>query len=133
MDWSSQANTTTTGPTTVSSKSPWLATIRGRAGYAIDRILVYGTGGVAFRDLSQNASVAGFGTFFSASSVNVGWTAGAGIEAAVLQNVTVRAEYLFVSTNYSLSGPIAVAGGTLTNSGRLTDNVVRVGANYKFW
>ena len=33
------------------TKSDWLATVRGRAGYAVDRVLFYGTGGVAFGDV----------------------------------------------------------------------------------
>jgi outer membrane immunogenic protein len=38
-DWTKQKGTI--------SRSDWLATVRGRAGYAFDRILLYGTGGAA--------------------------------------------------------------------------------------
>src|SRR5271155_2240904 len=55
----------------------WLATVRGRLGYAFERFLVYGTGGIAFGDVRAH---------FSNDPVSVatetGWTAGAGIEVA---------------------------------------------------
>src|SRR4051794_24265696 len=41
----------------------WFATVRGRLGYAFDRLLVYGTGGVAFTDRVNNDNgFVGFGT-----------------------------------------------------------------------
>ena len=36
--------------------SSWLSTVRGRAGYAFDRFLVYGTGGAAFGNVRANFS-----------------------------------------------------------------------------
>jgi len=66
--------------------SRWIATARGRAGYAIDRVLLYVTGGGAFANL-QAPGVTTTGT---------GWTAGAGVEFALTQNWTAKAEYLFV-------------------------------------
>ena len=35
-------------------ESSWLSTVRGRAGYALDRFLVYGTGGAAFGNVRAN-------------------------------------------------------------------------------
>ncbi len=39
----------------------WFATVRGRLGYAIDRLLIYGTGGVAFKDDNNGDDFNGFG------------------------------------------------------------------------
>ena len=63
--------------------------LRGRAGIALDRFLVYGTAGGAGTDL-ELSSAAG-----SDEQTLWGWTAGAGVEGQVLDNVTARIEYRF--------------------------------------
>ena len=95
-------------------KIDWLATVRGRAGYAIDRLLLYGTGGGAFAP----ASVSGGNTTMT------GWTAGGGVEYAFTPNWTAKAEYLYVD----FVSP-SIAGKGFGD----TDNLIRVGVNYKFW
>ena len=95
--------------------SDWLATVRGRAGYAWDRILIYGTGGAAF----ANAAATGF-----SSTTMTGWTAGGGIEAALTPSLSAKVEYLYVDfPNPTLAGA----------TGTFTENIVRAGINYKFW
>ena len=66
-------------PATVSCKTAntWLATGRGRVGYAFDRLLLYGTGGGAFGNVTASTPGSAFG---SNSNTEFGWTAGAGIE-----------------------------------------------------
>src|ERR1700733_10756927 len=64
------------------TKNTWLGTVRGRAGYAADRILIYGTAGGAFGNIESGIN----GDF--ENSTKVGWTAGAGIEAAFGDNWT---------------------------------------------
>src|ERR1700761_6402423 len=54
-----------------STSSTWLGTTRGRVGYAFDRVLFYGTAGVAYGDVTASA----FNT--SNTSTEIGWTAGA--------------------------------------------------------
>jgi outer membrane immunogenic protein len=75
----------TSGGTTVAN--PWNSTIRGRLGYAFDRFMVYGTGGLAVGGVNATSG----GT--TQSTTRVGWTAGAGIEAAVTDTVTARLEF----------------------------------------
>ncbi len=113
------------------TKSDWLATVRGRAGYAWDRILIYGTGGGAFANVQAAAGALPF-----SSSTQTGWTAGGGVEVAFTPNITGKVEYLYVSLGnqscgaancYSASG----IGPATTVS--LTENIVRAGINYKFW
>jgi outer membrane immunogenic protein len=111
------------------TQSDWLATVRGRAGYAFDRFLVYGTGGAAFGNLQ--AGYVPTGTF--ASSTQIGWTAGAGVEFAFTPNLTAKVEYLYVDLG---SMSCSTSCGVLTStpiSVSLTENVVRAGINYKFW
>ena len=73
------------------TSSNWLATVRGRAGYAIDHALVYGTAGAAFGDVRAN-----FSNGSVSSATEPGWTVGAGVEFAFATNWTAKAEYLFV-------------------------------------
>ena len=70
--------------TTVSNG--WNGSIRGRVGVAVDRFLVYGTGGVAFGNVKATDGVD------TASATKVGWTAGLGVQAAVMENVFARLE-----------------------------------------
>src|SRR4051812_37279286 len=54
--------------------NPWFGTVRGRAGYAFNNILFFGTAGLAFGELRGE-------TFFlSESHTTAGWTAGVGAE-----------------------------------------------------
>ena len=95
-DWDySNVSTTDTFPGAGTFQSNWVATARGRLGYAFDRILVFATGGAAFAP----ASIPGFSTTMT------GWTGGAGVEVAVAPNWTVKAEYLYIDfPNPSLGG-----------------------------
>ncbi len=99
--------------------NPWFGTVRGRVGYALNNILLYGTGGLALGQLN----VEGFGG--SESNLLGGWSLGAGLEVALTQHVSVRAEYLYADlsdTNYVLTG---------MNHG-IESSILRFGLNYKF-
>lgn len=95
------------------STNDWDATVRGRLGYAYDRYLFYGTGGVAFGDI-KNAG---------ASKTKTGWTLGAGIEAALTSNLTGRLEY-----RHTDLGSATVGGSSITQ----TADDVTVGIAVKF-
>ena len=75
----------------------------------------------------------------SASATKVGWVAGGGVEAHLTDNMTAKLEYLYMDLGAfndvliaSGSQGTATATVTTTFSGRMTDNIVRVGLNYKF-
>jgi outer membrane immunogenic protein len=92
IDWSDVKGTTTAlCPLSCSTRNDWLATVRGRLGYAFDRFLPYLTVGIALGDI--NASRPGFP---GGSITNVGWTIGAGVEVGIVRNVSLKAEYLYV-------------------------------------
>lgn len=75
----------------------WLATIRARLGVLVaSSTLLYVTGGVAFGDVRNNASVTDFGYAMSVDKVKTGWVAGGGIEHMFARNWTVRAEGRYV-------------------------------------
>jgi outer membrane immunogenic protein len=71
----------------VTVSNGWNGTIRGRAGVAIDRFLVYGTGGLAVGGVEVKSGGS------KDSATQVGYTLGGGVEAGITQNVTARVEY----------------------------------------
>jgi opacity protein-like surface antigen len=85
-----------------------LATVRGRAGWAWNRVLFYGTAGAAFANVQAAA-----GAFPFMNSTEPGWTAGVGVEYAFAPNWTAKAEYLFVDLANASCG-FANCGGTNT-------------------
>jgi outer membrane immunogenic protein len=106
--------------------------IRGRLGIAVDRALFYATGGVAFGDLRNNYLNTLTGLTDSYSHTRVGYTVGGGIEYAITNNFSLRAEYRY--TDYgSFSDNLAnsTAGGVNVRH-RETDNRVQGGFSYKF-
>jgi outer membrane immunogenic protein len=126
---------------TESSRSDWMATVRGRLGVAAGRVLFYGTGGVAFAD-SASSDTLNFPTLLPAatftgagarSSVQTGWTAGGGVEWAFSDHWTAKAEYLYARFPTSTTGmnPINTVF-TQSYTDRLTVNLARMGVNYKF-
>ncbi len=110
------------------SRLDWFGTVRGRVGYAFDRWLPYLTGGWAYGHGNLSGIAGGVG--FSGSNDYSGWTLGGGLEYAFLNNWSAKLEYLYVDFG---SGPsVTVTPGTNISGGHLTDNIVRVGLNYKF-
>ena len=110
------------------TKANWLSTVRGRAGWAIDRVLLYGTGGAAFAPVQ-----AGFNGGPFQSTTQVGWTAGAGLEFAFAPNWTAKAEYLYADLGSFTCNTNCFAGPAATPLNvKLTDNIVRAGINFKF-
>jgi outer membrane immunogenic protein len=116
-------------------REKWFDTVRGRVGYAWDRVLFYGTAGGAFAGTTTDVCAIQ-GICVSSSRTRSGWVAGAGLEYAFWDNLSVKLEYLhadFGSANY-IDPPVVVAGAGTFNarSIRLTDDIVRVGLNYRF-
>jgi outer membrane immunogenic protein len=121
--------TTNCTPVSCETKNSWLATARARAGYAVDRVLFYGTAGGAFGNIEGNT----LGTTFQ-NTTKAGWTAGAGIEAAFTDNWTARVEYLFIDlqngTLPTILGTIPATPGTTTV--KFDASLIRLGVDYKF-
>jgi outer membrane immunogenic protein len=115
------------------TKSDWIATIRGRAGYAADRVLFYATGGGAAGNVQT-----GLNTLSLQSTTEFGWTAGAGIEWAFADNWTAKVEYLYVDLEKSNCNTSANCGfdalpsTVANNSVNFTESMIRAGVNFKF-
>lgn len=103
----------------------WMASVRGRVGYAIDRVMIYGTGGVAFASV-QNFNVAGVPA--KIDETYTGWTVGAGVEYAFTDNLTTRFEYRY--TDFGSQGFAPAGLAPFRND--IDVHAVRVGLSYKF-
>jgi opacity protein-like surface antigen len=79
----------------------------------------------------MNVSATGFGTLFSATSSHAFFTVGGGIDVAIWGGLSGRIEYLFLDTG-SITDNVATALGPVTVNSTVHDNIVRVGANYRF-
>lgn len=97
------------------------ASLRGRAGVALDQFLLYGTGGVAVGEVElSNASG-------EADETLTGYTAGAGVERAITDRVSARIEYRYTDLGdktFSLpSGPQDL---------EIDDHKIRAGIGFRF-
>jgi outer membrane immunogenic protein len=128
------------------AKLNWLGTTRARIGFVAtpdNRLLIYGTGGLAYGGGNANFSVYDFdnqiGYSGSKSNSRVGWTLGAGVEYAITNNVTIKGEYLYYNLG-STTGTISpltgypgyVAGSWITAKTTYEGSIFRAGVNYKF-
>jgi outer membrane immunogenic protein len=148
---------------TANQSIKWFGTVRARLGWlATDALMFYGTGGFAYAKVDENVTYANsdagvgfnnnpFGvqcgaansTCMSGSSARtaVGWTLGAGAEYAVTQNVSLKAEYLYVSLGGDAFNVVALSalppGAPIPSSfrasyGNVDFQIARFGLNYKF-
>src|SRR5436305_4968738 len=99
--------------------NPWFGTARGRIGYALNNLLFYGTGGLAFGELRGQAFR------LTASHTTAGWTAGVGAEFGLAQNWTAKIEYLYVDLSDSRFAITGMPNGTHFG-------LLRLGVNYRF-
>ena len=127
LDWSDiDGRTTVFCPLGCRTRNSWLATVRGRVGYAFDRIMPYVTGGLALGGIK--ASTPGLP---GKSETEAGWTAGAGLEVAIAGTWTAKAEYLFVDLGDLNCGP-ACGGGLVKDNVSFHSHILRGGINYRF-
>ena len=121
-----------------SYSDPWVSTFAARFGWAADHTLFYGKAGGAYMQEKFSGSFSD-GSTVSGSFNRWGWMLGAGVEYAVTNNITLKAEYNYLNfgTQNQTLTPNAtdLATGTFTfdsNNSKLTANVVKVGANFLF-
>jgi outer membrane immunogenic protein len=146
------------GVSTASERLDWFGTVRGRLGYLpTNNLLVYGTGGFAYGRVAQSVTYGSLSTItfnditgkcpaltpvcFAGTSDRIasGWTAGAGLEYAFLNNWTIKIEYLYVNLGSNTFNETVlftgVSSATSSIAAHYSDfgfNVVRGGVNYKF-
>ena len=138
---------TGTGLFTANYQLDWFGSVRGRIGFLpTDRVLLYATGGLAYGGLSATAPLIPL----SWGSNGVGWTVGAGAEAAIDHNWSIKLEYLYMdlgdvgdgttsATTVVTQPGVPIRRTTVTTTTftsafgtRFTDNILRVGVNYRF-
>jgi outer membrane immunogenic protein len=127
----------TTIGTNCDVKSTYFGTVRGRIGYAADRVLLFATGGAAFANIKAGLSGGSIGSVNYDTTNRVGWTAGGGIEIAFDDNWTGKIEYLYADLGSGTCTTGANCGfdapGVPANDNvKFTTSAVRVGINYKF-
>jgi len=125
----------------------WLGTTRGKVGFVVtpdNRLMIYGTGGVAYGGGSSHFNVydSNYNAYWSGnpSSTRVGWTIGAGVEYAITNNITIGAEYLYADLGSTkiLANPNSYAqeffGTNVYATAKIDYNasIFRALLNYKF-
>jgi outer membrane immunogenic protein len=120
----------------------WVATLAGRVGYAIDRVVIYAKGGVAFADQDYNWIVTkGSHELATAkfSDTRTGWIVGGGAEWALGHNWSAKLEYnymdfgtetLNVATSVCLNGQCSKKDVRIDIDERM--HVIKLGINYRF-
>jgi outer membrane immunogenic protein len=94
------------------------STLRGRVGFAWDRLFFYGTGGAAFANVGVNVCDTVLSVCVSDSQIRTGWVAGGGIEWATWGlpdgSMTLKLEYLHadLGTGLLVSPPLTTNGVT---------------------
>jgi outer membrane immunogenic protein len=108
-----------------------IATLRARAGFALDNTLLYVTGGLAAVDMEFGAVMS---TTESDSKWVYGWTVGGGLEHAFSDHFSGRIEYLYVGLDDADFSMTDAAASTFDATQSFDDiHMVRVGLTYNFW
>jgi outer membrane immunogenic protein len=140
-DWSwvdqngSAADTGPAGDPLYSSvtKERWLATVRGRLGYAAESMLFYVTGGYAAASVDVGATDTATGFVYDQTTqTRSGWTGGGGIEWRLAPNWSAKVEYLYVGLQNSGFTTVNLGPAFNRSNVPLNDNILRVGIDYHF-
>jgi outer membrane immunogenic protein len=134
-----------TGDSFAETELSWDASIRGRVGFLVTpTMMLFGTGGVAFLNgefgatcpADTNVCNPADGTqSFSEDETLVGWTVGGGVEAALVGNWLVRAEYRYSDFGSSDFEAIPATSGSSFGADAEVDvktHTFGVGVAYKF-
>ena len=121
-----------------------VGTVRGRVGFlATNDLLIFATGGAAFGDVSMTTAFVPTGILGgnctnsscgngAVSATKVGATVGGGLEYAVSNRITVKAEYLFVDLGHtSTTFPLTLAVSLMAANSSYQEHIVRAGLNFK--
>lgn len=107
-----------------------IGTVRGRLGYAFDRVMPYATGGAAFVNWKSGEFA---GSPNNSNGTSVHFTAGLGVEYAFSSNVSAKVEYLHVFSAGKMNyDPLLSCGNPGCFSKTQDLSLVRFGLNYRF-
>jgi outer membrane immunogenic protein len=118
----------------------WFGTLRGRVGFAMERVLIFATAGAAFADLELRTSFVSdpvdSGDYSgSEDGIEIGWTAGGGIEFAVTDRWSIKAEALYYDlgeVSATATDPVMFPGQSIETALDVTGVVARGGVNFQF-
>ncbi|MBU1175927.1 MAG: porin family protein [Alphaproteobacteria bacterium] len=130
LAWNGQSGSATCGAATCGADFDWNGSLRARAGYAFDPVLVYATGGLAVAGINTNVAPAPGGTTGTHSATYFGWTVGGGLEAAITEQLSAKTEYA-----YSHFGDQIAPAGTLASTATTvspSSHTVKVGLNFRY-
>jgi outer membrane immunogenic protein len=130
----------------VTTRLNWFGTFRGRAGFESNGVWIYGTAGLAYGEVSVSGNatvtlvnnngpdvVGFFSTPFSYSQLKGGWAGGVGAEGLIGDGRwRWKVEYLHLDLGTINGGLLGLAPFVQVNTIRFTDDIVRVGFNYRF-
>jgi outer membrane immunogenic protein len=102
-------------------KQTWNTGVRARAGVVIDRALLYTLAGYNLTKFEAD------GTITSGDKWVSGYDLGAGIEYAIIDNLSIGLEY-----DYSRFNNVKSVIGGVTKKKSIGDHSLRVGLNFKF-
>jgi outer membrane immunogenic protein len=115
------------------SRTKSFATVRGRVGLAVDKVLAYATAGAAFVDQNVRGYNHGTSNAFAESKTSSGLVVGGGVELAITGALTFKLEYLHIAlpTIDNIHDLYATDPNNLYVVKNSYD-VGRVGFNYRF-
>ena len=131
-----------TGNSAFNFEQKWQGSVRGRIGWARDRVLTYVTGGVAFAEHELALAFPATGTPLATLTRNetwTGWTLGTGVEWALWNNWTARLEHRYTkfeeeralgTTADPSTGTATFAG--FSYGGDIKYHTIRAGLSYRF-
>jgi outer membrane immunogenic protein len=115
-----------------------LGTFRARVGFVVDRALFYATGGLAVGEVDNGFSVDTVGYYansWSHSRTEWGWTAGGGIEYALWNGLSLKAEYLYYDLGertIRYTDPPVFGAEYIDYKFKHEGSIARAGVNYRF-
>ena len=130
----------------VENEINFVGTVRAKAGYAMDRFMVYATGGLAYADIDSNvrggnafnSPTASYAVSSSTDSDDVGYAVGAGFDVLATQNVSFGLEYLYTDLGETKTtvdfDNVAIGGADFSASSKadLDYHSVMAKASYHF-
>jgi outer membrane immunogenic protein len=138
LSWTSLKKTVTTFPLAPSTffhsihdRVDWLASVRGRVGWAAGDMLFYATAGVAFANFNAGWFRDGSIVRDQIDKTKTGWVAGGGIEKMFNRNWSARAEFLHYGFGRTTHSATFFGGNTYTTAFRHDVSVVRLGINFR--
>jgi len=123
-------------------KTDFIPSFTGRVGYAVDAVLIYAKGGMAWANsqYSLTGNFSGAGAIvppipfdFEGIGSRLGWTAGGGVEWAFAPDWSLRLEYDYYNFGTQTATMSDVNNGSGPLNFKSTMQTVKLGVNFHVW